>query len=50
MPEQFEAVPKSIFDYNFDPVNEIVRESDLYLNIPLCLKFLMVQTSCHLDF
>ena len=29
MPEQFEAVPKSIFDYNFDPVNEIVRESDL---------------------
>ena len=29
MLEQFEEIPKSIFDYNFNPVNEIVRESDI---------------------
>ena len=49
MPKQFEAVPKSIFDYNFDPINGIVRENDLLTKYTLCLKFLMVQTSCHLD-
>ena len=29
MLEQFEVVLKSIFDYNFDPVNGIVRENDI---------------------